>query len=330
MKEFLPLIDLLIILLTLFAGPYRVAAYKFRSFGGIGQGLVTWIGIGLVFPAFVWASKPEESWWLAWAALAIWGYAQMMAKWCSTAPPLDPALPHCWLGKAELFFAFPLIWVAGVLSGSGGAAFFLAGYACSTAQWLLHRLRRRLEAWTPRDTERLMAPACTTAAGVAKASPICGRFALRYGLLLASAIGRALRFLWRRFVARPTPQPAPGQGYYAPPRPGVVRGFTRYLISHMIFSIITGVIGFNIIGIPFAIMLWFMGWKVGLPVHVKEQARSYIARAKEAISDEKDEVMEKLRVRREAMEETLRQQKQRFAERFSRGRPRPQPDDFAR
>ena len=330
MKEFLPLIDLLIIVLTLFAGPYRVAAYKFRSFGGIGRGLVTWIGIGLVFPAFVWASKPEESWWLAWAALAIWGYAQMMAKWCSTAPPLDPPLPHCWLGKAELFLALPLIWVAGVLCGSGGAVFFLAGYACSTAQSLLHRLRRRLEAWTPRDTERLLAPARTTAAGVAWASPICGRFLLRYALLLATAIGNALRWFWRRFVARPAPQPAPAQGYYAPPRPGIVRGFTRMFINHLIISTITGVIGINVLAIPFAIILWSMGWRVGLPVHVKEQARSYIARAKEAISDEKDEVMEKLRLKREAMEERLRQERQRFAERFSRVRQRPQPDDFIR
>jgi hypothetical protein len=320
----------LLVLLTVFAGPYRVVAFRFRSFPAVGLGVVTWGGVLLAFPACVAVYPQRGSWWVAWMALILCAYIQTFVKWCSTAPPLDPASPHCWFGKAELFFAFALIYAADAASGPGGAVFFLAGFACSTAQCLLQRLRQRFEVWTPRDTEWLLAPARTTAAGVSWASPICGRFLFRYGLLLATTIGKALRLFWRRYLAKPTPQPGPPQGYYPPPPQGIVRSFTRYLISHTIFSILTGVIGFNIIGIPFAIMLWFMGWKVGLPHSIKDQARSAISRAKEAISDEKDEVLEKLRLKQEAVEDRLRQERQRIGERYFNRQRQTEGNDFSR
>ena len=47
------LIDLISAMLTPLAGPYRVVAYKFGGFGGIGLGLVTWAGVLAAYPYFV-------------------------------------------------------------------------------------------------------------------------------------------------------------------------------------------------------------------------------------------------------------------------------------
>jgi hypothetical protein len=124
-------------------------------------------------------------------------------------------------------------------------------------------------------------------------------------------------------------QPLP-PGYYYPRPPSLIGGITRYITGHMLFSLLTGAIGFNVLAIPLAIILWVMGWKVGLPGHVKENVQGFFHRITGAISDEKDEVMEKLRGQREATVETLPHQTQRPTEQFSRGRPQAEPNDFPR
>ena len=269
-------ITLLLVPLALFAGPYRAFAFKLRTFAGIGLGIVTWLGVLIAFPICIDAFPPQGPWALpAWAALILCAWVQMFFKWCIT-PPRDAASPHCWFGKwAEPVFAAALAFAAHATCGFGGMVFFLTGYGCSTADWLLRRLRRWCQAWTPDDTQRLLAPvriaAARATAWVQWASPICGRLMLRYGLLLASATATALRCLWLFLVRRAQqPAPTPPQGQYV--RPPTFGGrVMSYVVGHMVISAITGVIGFNIIAVPFAIILWFLGWDVSAPWHVKEQ-----------------------------------------------------------
>jgi hypothetical protein len=273
-NDLAPFFDQLAVLLTVLAGPYRVVAYKFRSFSGIGHGLLTWIGIGLVFPVCTGFFSRPDTWWVAWVALAVCGYVQMFVKWCRTAPRLDPASPQCWFGNAELFFVVALVYAANLVCGPGGAAFFLAGYACSTAQWMLRRLASR----PSRDTEWPHASARTTAAGMA------------YG---------------------------PAQGYYPRP-PSFGSRVASYLAGHMLFSIITGAIGFwgilkafgMILTIPAAVLIWMLGGKADLPEFAKHDARSFFSRVADSLRDKKDDVMEKLHLKREAMEESPHQQRQ--------------------
>jgi hypothetical protein len=306
------LIDILVALLTLLAGPYRVLAYKLRSFGGIGLGLVTWIGTAAIFP--VWIACSSETAFLEgpvyfWLALLTLGYIQTFTKWCSTAPPRDICSPHCWLGRWEPALAL-VISLAAAATGPGGFAFFLAGYACSTAEWLLQRLRRRLKAWTPQDTERLLAPARLAAAWVASTSPVCGRFLVHYGLIAASALAFASRAVWsylgerarQRAAALAKAPHAPGP-YQRPPT--FFGRVMSHIIASTVLSMITSVIGFNIFALILAIPLWLMGWHVGLPGQVKEKARSVLHNVRESLEDEKDELTERLRRKREEMEDRL-------------------------
>lgn len=128
-------------------------------------------------------------------------------------------------------------------------------------------------------------------------------------------------------AAGPTPPPSPGYYY---PRPSLIGGIMRSLVRHTLFSLLTSAIGFNLLGIPLAIILWVMGWRVGLPGHVKENVQGFFHRITGAVSGEKEAVMEETRGQREATEETPRPQEQRLAGRFSRGEPQAEPNDSGR
>src|SRR5258708_3797787 len=65
--------------LRLFAGPYRVIAFKPRSFGGIGLGFATWLGIIIAFPVCVSTLSPDGYVaWPVWVALIASAYLQMI------------------------------------------------------------------------------------------------------------------------------------------------------------------------------------------------------------------------------------------------------------
>ena len=183
---------------TLFAGPYRVLAWKFRSFGGIGLGFVTWLGV-VAFPLCTGLPSSSDAWTLAvWGVLIILAYIQMMARWCSTLPPRVPGYPHCWVGRYEPMLAFALAMAAAVACGPGGTVIIVLGYACSAAAW---RLQRRLSTWTPADTPFLLAPArrCLTA---------LDDFLFRLAQGIAAVLTAACHWRWPRAARRQQPIPA--------------------------------------------------------------------------------------------------------------------------
>jgi hypothetical protein len=345
MKTTLVAIDTLSTLLALFSGPYRVVAYKLRSFGGIRRGCVTWIGIGLVFPACVVISACGEWWWIAWVALVAWAYIQMVAKWCSTSPELDATSSHCWIGRGEPVFAVVLAIAAGMVCGAGGTMFFLTGYACSTADWLLRRLRLRVETWTPSDTARLLAPArnavarmtvtgrnakawLTAAARMAaargrSAAPIYSSVMRRYGLAIAAVAATSLRFVWGFLLKRAQRPPAAPGGHYGRP-PSFGGRVMSFVVGHMVFSLITGTLGFwgimkfigTILAIPAAILLWALGGKPDLPWFAKDDARGAIVRVEEVLADKKDELEERWHDKKEVLQERWRDKKEALQERW--------------
>jgi hypothetical protein len=340
-------IDSLLSFLTLFSGPYRVVAYKLRSFGGIRRGCVTWIGIALVFPACIVTSTYGDLWWIAWVALVVWAYIQMVAKWCSTSPELDATSPHCWIGRGEPVFAVVLAIVTGMVCGPGGGAFVVTGYACSTIDWLLRRLRLRVETWTPSDTARLLAPArntviwltiaagnavawltataCIAAARVRPALPMYSSVIRHYGLAIASVTATTLGYVWLFLVKRAQrPPTAPSEHYRR--WPSFSSRVTSFVVGHLVFSVITGTLGFwgimkgigMILAIPAAILLWMVGGKPDLPEFAKEDARGAITRVKEALADKKDELEERWQEKKEALRERWDDKKEEISEGVSR------------
>jgi hypothetical protein len=345
MKMMLLAIDMLLTLLPLFSGPYRVVAYKFRTFGGIRRGCVTWIGIGLVFPACVVTSACGDLWWIAWVALVVCAYIQMIVKWCSTSPALDVTLPHCWIGRGEPVFAFILACAVAMGCGAGGGAFVVTGYACSTIDWPLRRLRLRVETWTPGDTARLLAPArnaiawtkiathhaitwLTAYARIATARarwamPICFSVMRRYGLAIASVMATSLRFVWGFLLKRAQRPPMAPGGHYGRP-PSFVGRVMTFVVGHLVFSLITGTFGFwgimkftgTILAIPAAILLWALGGKPDLPWFAKDDARGAIARVEEVLADKKDELEERWHDKKEVLQERWREKKEVLQERW--------------
>ena len=189
--------------LRLFAGPYRVLAFKPRCFGSLGQSFATWLGVVIAFPLTV-AAFADDGYvpWPVWLALLLCTYAQMTMQWCSKLPPRDATTLHFWCERGELLFACLLSYAASIACGPGGFLFCLAGYTASVADCGLRRLRSRLQDWTPEDTSRLIAP-FYLALHQLKASGASGaRFALTYGWILIRASGRMLVQLWRWYRQR--------------------------------------------------------------------------------------------------------------------------------
>jgi hypothetical protein len=336
--------------LRLFAGPYRVIAFKSRTFGGIGQGFATWLGVALVFPVSVAAFSPDGYVpWPVWLALVIITYAKMTVQWCSTLPPRDENALHFRLPTGELVFACLASYVASILCGPGGFVFFIAGYIASLADYLLRRIRSRCQDWTPEDTARLLLPFHTIMSQAKRSTAVSARFTLRHGLLLATATGTLLANLWRLFrerrqkaVYQPTPsgfgmagQPTPsgfGMAGQPPPNAFAMAGqpspmyyrrpptFLGRVMSHIVASTLimtlTSVIGFNIFALILAVPLWIMGWHVAIPGQMKEHAREVMHNVRESFDDGKDEMIDRLREKREAIKERFGDAREEFKERL--------------
>lgn len=302
-------INTLLVLLTLFAGPYRVVAYKLLTFGGKGLGLVTWIGIAAVYPACAFPTVPRRAqpWALGlWLALAVWAYVQMFAKWCATKRR-NPRIPHCWFGRGEWFFALAFALAVTAFAGNGAGMFFFAGFWCSTAQLWLLALRGRLERWTPEDTERLLSPlragqgrAEALAAWAKQNAPIAGRFALAKSLLACSFTGAALKAAWAAWLSHRAAHATAATAYARPP--GFMGRVTSFLVGHAIWSTIIGGLGLgfvfkfigSILAIPAAILLWMLGGHAELPQFAKDDAQSVFSRMQDGMNHKKDEMLERM------------------------------------
>src|SRR6516165_1742820 len=113
---FVRLIDVLTGLLTPLAGPYRVIAYRFRSFGGGRDVLLAWFGMAVLCPLA--ADTPyTDTASVAWSAFLAWGCLQAMVTWCHASPPRDPARSHCWAGRWEPLLAAALCLAAHQVGG---------------------------------------------------------------------------------------------------------------------------------------------------------------------------------------------------------------------
>ena len=279
------IINVLLVLLTVFAGPYRVVAFKFRTFGGIGLGLVTWLGVAIAFPD-VRRHVPARGFIVAGGLggahhIRLHPDVRQVVQQRAAPGRRLPALLDRQVGAALRHR--PL------LHGKRGLRprrhdVLPDGLCMQHGRISAPALRRRCEVWTPRDTQRLLAPVriaiARVTAWVTWASPICGRLIVRYGLLLASATAAALQCVWL-FLLRRAQQPAPAlaQGQYVRP-PTFGSRVMSFVVGHMLFSLITGAIGFwgivkgigLILAIPAAILLWAVGGKPDLPHFAKDDA----------------------------------------------------------
>ncbi|MHC5540042.1 hypothetical protein ACYOEI_17625, partial [Singulisphaera rosea] len=151
----------LLLLLTPCGGVYRVVAWKLGTFGGPLTWPATWFGVLVIYPGACPLSPTAPTFKacaLSWWALIFWTLVQMIVKWRSHKPPLDPGISHCWLGKHEWIFAIILALVADAFLREYTGLFLMICFACSAAQLWIVRARRRAEAWSGEDTERLLAP----------------------------------------------------------------------------------------------------------------------------------------------------------------------------
>ena len=278
--------------LTPLAGPYRVLAYKFRSFGGIGSGLLTWFGIVFVYGwcRMRWFRlfEPEPLAVPLFAAMVVMGWVQMFAKWCSSREPRDPAESHCWFGRGEPVFALALSGAAEY--GASMGRYYLAGYLCSSLQIGLARLRGRLEAWTPEDTERLAGWARAGAAPLKALAP------------------------------RKTEAVAPGATVRRTTFAGRVMS---HVVAHFVIAGITGTLGIwgivKFLGLILVIPAWLILWATGgdpggLPGFAKEDVRSGLERMREAVGETKEELGERLETGKERLKERFEDGKERVSE----------------
>ena len=302
-----------IVLLMLLAGPYRAVAFESRASDGIGQSLATWAGILLGFPlcaALGGATVGEVLY--PWLALMACGWVQMFARWRG-APLRDPCRPHCWLGRAEPLLALLLATLTAAACGPGAYWFFLSGYLCSTAEWLLRRLQRRLDAGPPPRAarERLLA----LSRWLAWASPIAGRFALARVLLAWSFAGGALRAAWLFWRGR-----ARAAGPAAAARPTFMGRVGSIVVGHLILSAIGGTVFIKLFGLILAIPLWCIGWKVEAPEPVKREGRAFMARMHDAFEDKKQEAGEQWDRLKDRTSERLDHAREAAGEQWRRGK----------
>jgi hypothetical protein len=291
MQRLLRIVDVAQFLVAGFAGPYRVVAYKTRTFGNVAQGFATWAGLVFAFmnSSIPWDDSDSTQFGFAvgsWVLLAGLAYFQMFTKWCSIRPPRDEGIGHCWAGRVEPVVAVAICVLASALWDNG--TFFFVGYGCSLIQVRLARLRRRLAGWTSDDTERVMAPIRAGMAWFIETTPVFAEFArAKLRLLipgLAMVAGAVMAFFRGRTAV-------------AAASPGVPAGvkqptFMSRVFSHVVGSLIISAIGGTVIlkvfGLILAIPLWFLGWHVSAPEPVKEEGRRFLGRAREAFEDKKE------------------------------------------
>lgn len=86
-----------------------------------------------------------------------------------------------------------------------------------------------------------------------------------------------------------------------------------FVVGHLVFSLITGAIGFwgivkgfgMILAIPSAILLYLLGGKGELPGFIQNDAKGVMRRAGEALGDKKEELYDRLRREKEELGERL-------------------------
>lgn len=314
-------IRVLMVLLTLSAGPYRVVAYKFRTFGNIGLGLLTWVGILVGYPLAILLWPPDEPeelppilW--SWLALVLMGYVQMFAKWCASERR-DERFGHCWFGRLEPVFACGLYMTSLHTLGTGPAMFFLTGYGCSVTQLTLGHVLQRCEAWTPEHTARLVNRLNGWVAWGKVTFPVVASAAYRHSRFVTVVTGsfllRGVKYL---FTKKPMPD---GQSPHVRP-PSFMSRVMSHMFASMIWSAFSSLVGFNLIsvvcGLLLAIPLYLMHWEIKPPSTFKEDARSFISRAKDVISDKEEKAAEYVRDKKEEMSERVEEKADELKERF--------------
>ena len=305
-------------MLSLLAGPYRVVMYRFRTFGGIGTGLITWAGVILAYPIFVASWTPfglleNRAFLASWIALVLWSYVQMFAKWCSVAPRREPGVSHCWFGRWEPVFALGLSFAMSAACGPGSGRFFLTGYACSVAQIGIVRLRKRLGAWTPEDTQRLVSPVRDSAqrlAPVAIRGAGWTKSALRKGALSLIPFGMVLLHSVKSLYGRPAPATS-GEAVPATRSPTFMNRVFCHMVASLVLSLVTGAISFRAIfrcfSFVLAIPLWLAGWDMSPPADIKDEARSVASQVNEVLHEEQAKVQSRLEKERDEIERRKRQ-----------------------
>jgi len=329
---FAALVDFLSFLLTIFAGPYRALAYRPRAFGGIREGVVTWLGIAIAYPVS-WASWPggrspgDSAFAYCWGLLGLAAYAQMMARWVWGA--LDEKRSHSWAGDGEIAQAAVLAGVAAWLGSPGAGCFVLAGYAASLAKIGLARLRPTVARWGVSDAVSLAAPVVGVTRSTANGSAaVAGRWipvlAERWAAFCAVAVPTAMQalrslgnVLSSRAVVPVSPEGGSGGSvvYINTPRQSSFRSrLTAFFIGHWVLGLFGFSIVLKLLAIPMVIFLWFLGFPVGFPGDVKEHVQATISRAQEAMADAKDELGEKVHDKKEAIKRRFGEKKEELAE----------------
>jgi hypothetical protein len=272
---------------TPLSGPYRVVAYKLNTFPNVGGGILTLIGIMVVYPVFLITftflepTGPVEIMvaviTLAWLVMMVAAWVQGWARWCIEAPRRDQTVSQSWAGKLEPALVLATSVLGWVFGGSGFGLFVLSGYVASTLQIHLVRLQKRLEAWSAEDSERLLMPVRSAAASTGGKVRTAAVSAGAAAIPVIGAVKGALR--------RPKVE---GASAAAPTFWGRVMSV---VVGHTIFSFVFGSLSlgalFSVGGFLLAIPLWMLGWDLKPPEEDRQRGQEFFQGVNEAIQKER-------------------------------------------
>ncbi|WP_337177536.1 hypothetical protein [Paludisphaera sp.] len=298
------LLRLLMWALTILSGPYRVLSEPYDKFGGFVYGTLTFFGLTVIYP-YVNAELHGLGMWppFIWFGQLILAYVYAFARWFSLKPPADPGTRNSWAGRNEPLFAIALVFACFGLRSPGTGLLLLSGFIASQVQVELVNLIRRLEGWTPEDGEKVKE------AAVARAKRLRG---------LATAAIMSIRRKPEVVDVPRAPQPVasglldqlyppPYGGHYPPHlyqqpsaaqkpltlKDRVVSG----LISHFLFWLVIGPLGFGgicaILLFLISIPIWLLGGVVHFPEWAKVRAPAFVVRMIDSIQDKKEAIGEK-------------------------------------
>jgi hypothetical protein len=293
--------------LFLFAGAYRLFAFKFRTFGGWLEWLVTLLGTVCLVAIALHENIDGFDGLAVSAAVCIAGIVKILVAFFTPHHRRDPGRSHFWFG----WWLEPFVALGGAFAlyrfGYGDLGGRIAlGYVCSTAQILLVRLRHKLLGRDPEPTGE-------------RGWPVYARFLGRiFGPPLAG-VGRALAIVGRGFSsafsvgARVAVQPikvagrtamiagrvipavfvAKGERAYRPTFMGRVSSF---LVAHLLLALITGAIGIGaifkfggkIIVIICALIIHVAGGDPRLPDDGQPEEQRYIDGPRDFIAGKRD------------------------------------------
>jgi uncharacterized membrane protein len=302
MKTIDAILDIILVALTPLAGPYRVVMHNFRTFGGVGTGLLTWGGVILLYPWFAvpsfWTDDPRI-FYLSWAALGVLTYIQTFAKWCSESPRVCEGASR--FGRWEPVFALALCFGMSEAVGPGAAKFVLMGYACSIAQFGIVRLRAKLAAWTPEDAQKLERVLDTVRETAKRWAPIAMLWAGRACKASRIAVVTIVPLLFVPFKAlgflrRPTADAAPAAPVKGSPT------FASRVMVHICGSLILGWVtgGFSIVAVfkcfsfILAAILMLGGWHMKPPDGIRNEASEFVVKAKDVLEEKHHELETKV------------------------------------